>query len=83
MSRFPRTSGESALSYRTMAKWVKAFNEECQNVSVIHLPGRLSVREEVHALAESLNSDRHHFIRKLSRDTGFAYGCASHSEGTF
>ncbi|PNF33091.1 Dynein heavy chain 10, axonemal [Cryptotermes secundus] len=35
--------GESALPYRTVARWVKAFNEGCQNVADVRRPGLPSV----------------------------------------
>ena len=43
--------GESALPYRTVARWVKAFKEGHQNVADMRRPGRPSVsEEEVYAL---------------------------------
>ncbi|PNF44127.1 hypothetical protein B7P43_G03184 [Cryptotermes secundus] len=67
--------GESALPYRTVARWVKAFNEGRQNVADTRRPGRPSVSEEVYALSALLESDR-------PRDRISAYVCASRSEGT-
>jgi len=58
---------ESALPYRTVARWVKAFNKGCQNVAGMHRPGRPSVsEEEVYALTALLDSDRHHTIHELA-----------------
>ncbi|GBM77747.1 hypothetical protein AVEN_18840-1 [Araneus ventricosus] len=75
--------GESALPYRTVARWVKAFNEGWQNVADMRRPGRPSVsEEEVYALATLLDSDRRHTISCAGlRDRIRAYDCASHSEG--
>ena len=62
--------GESALLYRTVARWVKAFNEGRQNVADMRWPGRPSVSEEVCALSALLDSDRRHTICELARETG-------------
>ncbi|PNF28974.1 hypothetical protein B7P43_G15099, partial [Cryptotermes secundus] len=69
---------ESALPYRTVARWVKAFNEGCQNVADMHRPGHPSVSEEVHALSALLESDQHHTIRELARETGLAHMTVLH-----
>ncbi|GBO21400.1 hypothetical protein AVEN_247757-1 [Araneus ventricosus] len=54
---------KSSLPYRTVARWVKAFNEGRQNVADMRRPGRPSVsEEEVYALAALLDSDRRHTI---------------------
>ncbi|GBM98206.1 hypothetical protein AVEN_268136-1 [Araneus ventricosus] len=64
---------ESALPYRTVARWVKAFNEGCQNVVDMRRPGRPSVsEEEMYAVATLLDSDRCHTIREMARETGLA-----------
>ncbi|PNF42584.1 hypothetical protein B7P43_G04699, partial [Cryptotermes secundus] len=66
--------GESAVPYRTVARWVKAFNEGRQNVADMRRPGRPSVsEEEVYALSALLESDRRHTIRELARETGLAH----------
>jgi len=67
-----------------VARWVKAFIKGRQNVADMRRPGRPSVsEEEVYALTVLLDSDRHHTIRELARETRInAYDCASHSEGT-
>ncbi|PNF16764.1 hypothetical protein B7P43_G00887 [Cryptotermes secundus] len=70
--------GESALPYRTVARWVKAFNEGRQNVADMRRPGRPSVREEVYALSALLESDRRHTIRELARETGLAHTTVLH-----
>jgi len=76
--------GESALPYRTVTRWVKAFNDGCQNVADMRRPGRPSVSEKVYALTALPDSDRRLTIRELGRETGLAHttDCASHSEGT-
>ena len=59
--------GESALPYRTVTRWVKAF-EGRQNVADMRRPGRPSVsEEEAYALTALLDSDRRHTIRELAR----------------
>ncbi|PNF26790.1 hypothetical protein B7P43_G17675, partial [Cryptotermes secundus] len=70
--------GESALPYRTVARWVKAFNEGRQNVADACLTGRPSVSEEVYALSLLLESDRRHTIRELARETGLAHTTVLH-----
>ncbi|PNF41596.1 hypothetical protein B7P43_G11561 [Cryptotermes secundus] len=57
--------GESALPYRTVATWVKAFNEGRPNVADMRRPGRPS-------------SDRRHTIRELARETGLAHMTVLH-----
>ena len=60
--------GESALPYRTVARWVKAFKEGRQNVADVRRPGRPSVsEEEVYALTALLDSERRHTIGELAR----------------
>ncbi|GBN95050.1 hypothetical protein AVEN_243466-1, partial [Araneus ventricosus] len=50
--------GESPLPYRTVTRWVKTFNERCQNVSNMNRPGRPSVsEEEVYTIAVLLDFD--------------------------
>ena len=57
--------GETALPYRAVARWVKAFNEGCQNVADMRWPGHPSVsEEEVYALTVLL--DRIDAIRFVS-----------------
>ena len=70
--------GECALPYRTVAKWVKAFNEGRQNVADLRRPGRPSASEEVYALTALLDSDRSHTIRELARETGLAHTTVLH-----
>ncbi|PNF38705.1 hypothetical protein B7P43_G17132 [Cryptotermes secundus] len=65
--------GESALPYRTVARWIKAFNKGRQNVADMRRPGRPSVSKEVYALSTSLESHRRHTIRELARETGLAH----------
>ncbi|PNF24299.1 hypothetical protein B7P43_G11904 [Cryptotermes secundus] len=60
------TCRESALPYRTVARWIRAFNEGRQNVADMRRPGRPSVSEEVHALSALLESDWRHTIRELA-----------------
>jgi len=47
--------GESALPYRTVARWVKAFNEGRQNVADMRRPGPSVSEEEVYALTALLD----------------------------
>ena len=71
--------GESALPYRTVARWVKAFNEGRQNVADMCRPGHPSVSEkEVYALTALLDIDRRHTIRELARETGLAHTTVLH-----
>ncbi|PNF32315.1 hypothetical protein B7P43_G16249 [Cryptotermes secundus] len=71
--------GESTLPYRTVARWVKAFNEGRQNVADMRRPGRPSVsEEEVYALSALLDSDRRLTIRELARETGLAHTTVLH-----
>ncbi|PNF40606.1 hypothetical protein B7P43_G06749 [Cryptotermes secundus] len=70
--------GESALPYRTVARWVKAFNEGRQNVADMRRPGRPSVSDEVYALSALRESDRRHTIRELARETGLAHTTVLH-----
>jgi len=71
--------GEPALPYRTVARWVKVFNEGRQNVADMRRPGRPSVsEEEVCALTALLDSDRRHTIRELARETGLAHTTVLH-----
>ncbi|PNF41575.1 hypothetical protein B7P43_G12101 [Cryptotermes secundus] len=67
--------GKSALPYRRVARWVKAFSEGRQNVTDIRRPGRPSVSEEVYALSALLESDRRHTIRAGPIDRISAYDC--------
>ncbi|PNF34053.1 hypothetical protein B7P43_G01170, partial [Cryptotermes secundus] len=70
---------ESALPYRTVARWVKDFNKGRQNVADMRRPGRPSVsEEEVYALSALLESDRRHTIRELARETGLAHTTVLH-----
>ena len=62
-----------------MARWVKAFNEERQNVADIRRPVRPSVsEEEVNVLTALLDSDRRHTIRELARETGLGHMTVLH-----
>jgi len=57
------------LPYRTVARWVKAFNEGRQNVADMRRPGRPSVsEEEVCAFTALLDSDQRHTIRELEHN---------------
>ena len=70
--------GESALPYRTVARWVKAFNKGRQNVADMRWPGHPSVNEEVYALTALLDSDRRRTIRELAQETGLAHTTVLH-----
>ncbi|PNF35229.1 hypothetical protein B7P43_G06876, partial [Cryptotermes secundus] len=70
--------GESAWPYRTVARWVKAFNEGRQNVADMRRPGHRSVSEEVYALSALLESHRRHTTRELARETGLAHTTVLH-----
>jgi len=71
--------GESALPYRTVARWVKVFNEGRQNVADMRRPGHPNVsEEEVYALTALLDSDRHHTIRELAQERGLAHTTVLH-----
>ena len=49
--------GEMALPYRTVARWVRAFNEGRDRVENMARPGRLSVsEEEVQAVSTLLDT---------------------------
>ncbi|KAG8232166.1 hypothetical protein J437_LFUL012238 [Ladona fulva] len=59
--------GDSALPYRTVARWVKAFNKGRQNVADMHRAGPPSVsEEEVHTVATLVDIDRSQTIRELA-----------------
>jgi hypothetical protein len=50
-----------------VTKYLKAFEEECQNVADMCQPGALSVSEaEVYALSTLLEMDQCHMIRELA-----------------
>ena len=66
------------MPYKTVARWVKAFNEGCQNVADMRRPGRPRVSEGVYALSALLESDRRHTIRKLAQETGLAHATVLH-----
>ncbi|PNF19277.1 hypothetical protein B7P43_G07503 [Cryptotermes secundus] len=71
--------GESALPYRPVARWVKAFNEGRQNVADMHWPGHPTVsEEEVYALSTLLESDQCHTIHELARETGLVHTTVLH-----
>ncbi|PNF41892.1 hypothetical protein B7P43_G15542 [Cryptotermes secundus] len=71
--------GEFALPYRTVARWVKAFNEGRQNVADMRRQGRPSIsEEEMYALSALVESDRRHTIRELARETGLAHTTVLH-----
>ncbi|PNF28316.1 hypothetical protein B7P43_G04757 [Cryptotermes secundus] len=64
--------GEYALPYRTVARWVKAFNKGRQNVADMRRPGHPSVSEEVaqyyfpfleHNLQPALRKKQRHFLQ--------------------
>ncbi|KAG8238244.1 hypothetical protein J437_LFUL018307 [Ladona fulva] len=66
--------GESPLPYRTVARWVKAFNEGRQTVADMHQAGRPRVsEEEVHTVATLVDIDRSQTIRELAHETGLAH----------
>ncbi|KAJ4434583.1 hypothetical protein ANN_23145 [Periplaneta americana] len=59
--------GETALSYRTVARWVRAFNEG--RVENMARPGRPSVSEEdVQAVSALLDNDRRQTMKEPPRD---------------
>ncbi|GFS61970.1 HTH_48 domain-containing protein [Trichonephila clavipes] len=65
---------ESALPYRTVARWVIAFTERRQNVADMYRPGRSSISDvEAHADVALIDSYRRQMIRELARQTGFAH----------
>ncbi|KFM70806.1 Mariner Mos1 transposase, partial [Stegodyphus mimosarum] len=65
--------GESALPYRTVARWVKAFNEGHPNVADMLRPGRPSVSDaDVQAVAALMDSDCRQTIRQPAGQTGLA-----------
>lgn len=56
---------------QSSARWVKAFNEGCQNVTYIRYLIHPSVLEGVYPLSKLLDNDRRpDIIRKLVRKTG-------------
>ncbi|KFM56801.1 hypothetical protein X975_13857, partial [Stegodyphus mimosarum] len=66
--------GESALPYRTVARWVKAFNEGRQNVADMLRPGRPIVSDaDVQVVAALMDSDSRQTIHQLAGQTGLAY----------
>ncbi|KAG8234140.1 hypothetical protein J437_LFUL007507 [Ladona fulva] len=65
---------DSALPYRTVVRWVKAFNKGRQTVADMHRAGRPSVsEEEVHTVAALVHIDRSQTIRELAHETGLAH----------
>ena len=44
--RLVETCGDAALPYRTVARWIRAFNEGRDNVEHMARPGRPNVSEE-------------------------------------
>ncbi|XP_055928043.1 uncharacterized protein LOC129959245 [Argiope bruennichi] len=77
--------GESALPYRIIARWVKAFNEGRQNVAEVHAVAQHPIdkatavfREGVVAVTALMNSDRCQTIHELTRQTRFAHTTVLH-----
>ncbi|PSN57987.1 hypothetical protein C0J52_08116 [Blattella germanica] len=65
--------GENALPYRTVARWVKAFNEGRQNVTDMPRSGHTTVSEEnVQNVNALVLADRNSTIRQLANDTRLA-----------
>lgn len=65
--------GENALPYRTVARWVKAFNEGRQNVTDMPRSGHPTVSEEnVQNVNALVLADRNSTIRQLANDTRLA-----------
>ena len=63
------------MPYRTVTRWVKAFNDGLPTVEKIHRairPTNVS-EEEVHALAVLLDSDRNQTIWEFVQETGLAH----------
>ena len=65
--------GERALSYCTVARWIKAFKEGRQNITHMPRAGHPAVREEdVQTMNALVLADRNATIHELTNDTGLA-----------
>ena len=66
--------GDSALPYRTVAWWVKAFRDGRENVTDMPRPGRPAVSvDDVHNVNALVLADRNVTIRELANDVGLAH----------
>ena len=66
--------GDAALPYRTVARWVRAFNEGRDNVEHMAKPGSPSVSEEdVEAVSALLDTDRRLTVRELTLEIGLSH----------
>ena len=65
--------GASALPYRTVARWVRAFKEGHENVSDMPRSGHPPVcDEDVQTVSVLVEADRNFSIRELAQETGLA-----------
>ena len=71
--------GASALPYRTVARWVKAFKEGRKNVSDMPRSGHPPVSDnDIHAVSTLVETGRNFTIRKLAQETGLAPSTVLH-----
>ena len=69
----------SALPYRTVARWVRAFKEEHENVSNMPWSGHPPVSDEdVHIVSALMKMDQNFTIRELAQKTGLAPSTVLH-----
>ncbi|PSN31068.1 hypothetical protein C0J52_24188 [Blattella germanica] len=75
--------GDAALPYRTVARWVKAFNAGHNRVEHMPRPDRPSVSEEdVEHLSAQLDIDRRQTVRELALEIGLSHMTVSHFKDT-
>ena len=66
--------GDAASPYRTVARWVRIFNEGRDNVEQMARPGRPSVSEEdVETVSALLDTDRRLTVRELALEIGLSH----------
>ena len=71
--------GDAALPYRTVAMWVRAFNEGRDNVEHMARPGCPSVsKEDVEAVSALLDTDRRLTLCELALEIGLSHMTVFH-----
>ena len=75
--------GDATLPYRTVARWVRAFNEGCDKVEHMARPGHPSISEEdVEAVSTLLDTDRRLTVRELALEIGLSHMSVSYCKET-
>ena len=72
------TCGDAALSYRTVARWVKAFREDRDNIHDNLHTGKIRVVNTVQLLASLLDADRRWTARELAAEVGVCHKTVLH-----